>query len=1279
MSLTPESTHQPTAGSSNLSGLFKGNRSRRNSRIDDSSTLSLASNGLSNDGSTTAKRPSLDGALDKLMDKTRRQSDDRRSSISSEKSGSTQNRVSKLFSRRKAKKKTNNPGASMSTEELEQELQSRRGSGLHFLPNPNPSEESLQLHKSVASSLLTEDSDVDSPPPRPTLSPRQSHAGYLTLSSPLIASETRGSNAFGPAVETSQSLDDTLAPEHASTSDVYSSQKRSTSPVGKLKDAFVPARRSTTPKLVGPGETDTVKSAGSNGGLGNLFAGKKGDSGSRRGSKDTEELPQHTNTGVSAGESTVSINSTASPRRIDTSASVPSTPLSVHEAPTTLITPPTPTEPRAPRSGKVASNVLKSATDGALHKTSQSESNIVTSPSGNMISHRRARSGTNPPSKLSNSISAPLTPTVEEAKTPGGTLTSLQASSSSFFSSVFSAAQNAANSLTNTIGTINNNPRNRSGTGGSDQSKENQSGGEEVIPGSPENTIKKKPLAIETLGSGNLSFSHLGIVDPSEPSPMASKTDLSNGSTLDNDEAAANAEDTAAARAISAAYLDRPNGDEKAGSTTESMSGDRDRSRSFTGIIGDRTPPRTPANDLDSSGIRRSGSVRSRISEKTKGRRHRGSSATTGHSAIAAAISQTHTGLANPSSSAQRLTGFAVASSKRNRDFHGLFRSVPEDDYLIEDYSAALQKDILLHGRLYVSEGHMCFSSNILGWVTNLVISFDEVVSVEKKSTAVIFPNAIVIQTLHARNVFASFVSRDSTYDLIIGIWKISHPNLKSSVNGVMLDNEGTGDKTEKAESMGTNDDSEEGSDDEVYDEDAEEEEDNASYTEGGEGSIVGSDLGDLQSVSRKTSAAVVGQPVANGTAKDINAVEAALTGAVASADFPGPTTHAPTDCGDGTSHYDKLLVDTVIAAPLGKIYSMMFGPASGSFMRKWLIDEQKSMDLQLEDDGKGVGPHAKTFSYSFIKPLYAAIGPKQTKCIINQSLEQFDLEKAVTVLCSTQNPDVPSGNIFVVKTRYCLSWGPNNGTRLIMTCTVEWSGKSWLKGPIEKGANDGQTQYAKDIVAALRAAVSAKPLLKSAPKGKAGKGRRRKEISDAPAPVDSHTTSNTRDRAGNASRGLLEPLRSVFGPIVDLLGTATVITAIFFILASLFWFSRPSSGPGVNMGGIGLSGIATPQRIAAYEEIWRREESELWKWLEDRMALDRISADVLRDEEDLDRRRRLRKSKSMEGRLEDEAMTEREIDEAIRVTQERLEALKDAVERRKQKGRKERDASIPG
>jgi len=859
----------------------------------------------------------------------------------------------------------------------------------------------------------------------------------LTLSSPLIASETIDSVESTTDATLVESLTSTEeAPiRHANTIDVAANKRGvSPSPVGKLKEAFAPTRRSTSPKTAGDPEGSRPSTSG--GGLGALFGGKK------RETKVFDEPFQASPTQIHTGEqtqSTTSLRSTA-PKRIITQ--LPATPPNLADAPTTFITPPTPTD------GKASSPTFStSSKESANHSTSQSNPNVTVSPSGNMISHRRVRSATNPPSKLSNSITAPLTPHLEEAKTPGGTAFAPQ-NPGGFFASVFSAAQNAANNISNTIANNNNNTnKNKPNQQQNEDVKKEEDGGEEVI--GPDNaasttdgvTEKHRP-AVETLGSGNLSLAHLGIVD-NDVSPMSSSTNV----TMKADEASAKVEENAATQAVSAAY---------AAEEPEPVKNDRPRSHtanSGSSVPGAASPQRQPElTDSPAAGsIQRQGSIRSRISGGRR-RRHRGSSATTGHTIAAAITGSTATLAPSAALNGNRLngTGFAVASPKRNRDFHSFFKSVPEDDYLIEDYSAALQKEILLHGRLYVSEGHLCFSSNILGWVTNLVISFDEVVSVEKKSTAVLFPNAIVIQTLHARNVFASFLARDSTYDLIIGIWKISHPNLKSSLNGVALDTGGTGDKTEKAESVGSEDGSLQDSEDDVYDEDAEEDDGMGSFTEPGEGSVAGSEVGSVAGGEgqRKVSAAVA-QAIGGG-GETAEAAKAATNGVAAGQDFPGSTTHGPTECGDSDQHYDKLLIDTTIPAPLGKVYSLMFGPASGVFMRKWLVEDQKSTDLQMEDDKKGLGDEKKSFNYSYIKPLSAPVGPRQTKCNIAMTLEQYDLEKAATVLCSTGTPDVPSGSIFLTKTRYCLMWGPDNSTRLIMTFTVEWSGKSWLRGEFD-------------------------------------------------------------------------------------------------------------------------------------------------------------------------------------------------------------------------------------
>lgn len=701
------------------------------------------------------------------------------------------------------------------------------------------------------------------------------------------------------------------------------------------------------------------------------------------------------------------------------------------DGPTTVVTPPTPTGPREEDQSTPTQSGTIDNTSGLEHPTPPAR---TASPPTR--GHSRNKSGGAGPSKLSQATAPPLTPALEEIKTPGGTLVA-PSSTSGFFSSMFSAAQNAATSLTSTITSSTSGPRSRSGTGSNtDTETTNKAAAEEVIPyasavSQAAGPGEKRQLAVETLGSGNLSLSHLGILDDADSAPMTSKADGHENPQVSaprKDEFSAKSEDDAAARAVSMAYNEKTNGEKSTAPSVVSASGDQLKTA--------QPEEQTPVKSLvepESGSIKRAGSVRSRLSGGRR-RRTRGSSGATGT-----------TSATLQANGAQRPQGFAVANQKRNRDFHNLFKSVPEDDLLIEDYSAALQREILLHGRLYVSEGHICFSSNILGWVTNLVISLDEIISVEKKSTAVIFQNGIVISTMHARNVFASLLNRDATYELIISMWKITHPNLKSTLNGNAVEGGGTGDKTEKAESVADG----ESASEELYDEDDTTDDGDAdkSMEAVGEESVTGSDGADMiKAVSRKTSAAV-GGTVVNGVAKAVESPEMVITGAAATVDFPGPPNHENTDCGDAASHHEKLLMDTTIPAPLGKIYSMMFGPASGAFMRRWLIEDQKSTNLQLEDDKKGLGPDKKEMSFSYIKPLSGGIGPKQTNCIISMTLEQYDLEKAVSVACTTQNPDVPSGNAFVVKTRYCLMWGPSNSTRLIMNYTIEWSGKSWLKG----------------------------------------------------------------------------------------------------------------------------------------------------------------------------------------------------------------------------------------
>lgn len=59
-----------------------------------------------------------------------------------------------------------------------------------------------------------------------------------------------------------------------------------------------------------------------------------------------------------------------------------------------------------------------------------------------------------------------------------------------------------------------------------------------------------------------------------------------------------------------------------------------------------------------------------------------------------------------------------------------------------------------------------------------MVIAFADIIEIEKKTTAYFIPNAIQISTDSAKHFFASFLSRDQAYDLMVDIWRIARPDL---------------------------------------------------------------------------------------------------------------------------------------------------------------------------------------------------------------------------------------------------------------------------------------------------------------------------------------------------------------------------------------------------------------------------------------------------------------------------------------------------------------------
>jgi hypothetical protein len=205
--------------------------------------------------------------------------------------------------------------------------------------------------------------------------------------------------------------------------------------------------------------------------------------------------------------------------------------------------------------------------------------------------------------------------------------------------------------------------------------------------------------------------------------------------------------------------------------------------------------------------------------------------------------------------------------------------------------------------------------------------------------------------------------------------------------------------------------------------------------------------------------------------------------------------------------------------------------------------------------------------------------------------------------------------------------------------------------GPIEKGAKDGQTQYAKDIIASLKAAVSSRrPTV--ALIGKSKKKGRKEKSKSAPGEIDG--TSDSKGPPSKDEWGLLEPLHGPLGPIVDIVKPLISGNMVYGLLVGLLvaaWFSFDYNRSGGGSRDMGFF-VNTPERIAAYEEMWRQEESELWTWLEERVGMDRVHMNNPTADQ----------AKSIEEKLREEKVSEREMDTAIRITEEKLQAMKHVV-----------------
>lgn len=387
-------------------------------------------------------------------------------------------------------------------------------------------------------------------------------------------------------------------------------------------------------------------------------------------------------------------------------------------------------------------------------------------------------------------------------------------------------------------------------------------------------------------------------------------------------------------------------------------------------------------------------------------------------------------------------TNYHYTTMQRNVEFHQIFKSLDLTDRLIDDFACALSREILLQGRIYITEHCIGFNSNLLGWVTSVVIPFDDVTRIDKKSTAGLFPNGIQIETADSKHNFASFISRDSTYDLIRAVWLAATGKDVSELNA-NPNNKTVGANKQISDYILS------------IDEVANPEE---KWVSDGAEPMHSNDNADVDMLKAEVVSATV-RKVKEGSAYH----------------NPGPDSNVPTTI---TSTYEDSQEETEvinenIECPLGLAFEILFGRKNQTF-HKQVLDDQGATEVSEYGDFKASeeNPAKLERTYSYRRPLGYSLGPKSTKCCVLEVIEYCDYQSSVVVLSTTVTPDVPSGGSFSVRTRYYLSWGEASTTNLRIAYYVKWTGRSWIKNVVEKLTLAAQTSVNRSIVENLKQEV---------------------------------------------------------------------------------------------------------------------------------------------------------------------------------------------------------------
>ncbi|KAL7981160.1 hypothetical protein Chor_005394 [Crotalus horridus] len=564
---------------------------------------------------------------------------------------------------------------------------------------------------------------------------------------------------------------------------------------------------------------------------------------------------------------------------------------------------------------------------------------------------------------------------------------------------------------------------------------------------------------------------------------------------------------------------------------------------------------------------------------------------------------------------------------QRNEDFRRIFKGLPEAERLLVDYSCALQRDILLQGRLYLSENWICFYSNIFRWETTISIQLKEVICIKKEKTAKLIPNAIQICTESEKHFFTSFGARDRCFMLIFRLWQnalldktlpprelwhIVHQCYGSEL-GLTSEDDDYVSPIDDLNGLG-------------------------SHKE------IGDDIDLTELASRcSTDLKLFTSPLLDkrDTSHSISSLASSSDGTTSLAEDPEDNTDSQMDASSShtvTSATDpppdeldlpgRLLINAVYHVGAERLQQMLF--SDSQFIHSFL-DQRKFTDVALSSwSGDSKCHQSRVITYTI--PISNPLGPK--------TLFRASSKNGGCVVDSeVVTQGIPYQDYFYTVHRYCITTVAKSKARLRVSSEIRYRKQPWtlVKTFIEKNAWSGVEEYFQHLELALVQAEKA--LLEDSCHGKEPRGlmsglrRRKRTLSwraphvEAPMPTlpDSEGASRTVRPSGSLTSRLSEQLlepgqgQTVSTVILVISLVLLVLVILNMMLFYRLWSLEHTARTVESWQTYALSNGKLPQTASEWAEILELQKQfhsvEVQKWKQILKAsvelLDEVSSPV--------------------------------------------------------------------